>query len=67
MSYMLPTVYILLLLGSLLLGLILLAAGAVLWLRVKNKTAGILLVAAGLVLTACPVAVLLWEVITVRT
>ena len=59
--------YILLLLSSLLLGLILLAVGAVLLLKVQNKLAGLLVVAAGLVFTACPIAVLMWEVIIVRT
>ncbi len=59
--------YILLLLSSLLFGLILLAVGAVLLLKVQNKIAGLLVVAAGLAFTACPIAVLMWEVITVRT
>ncbi len=59
--------YILLLLSSLLFGLILLVVGAVLLLKVQNKIAGLLAVAAGLAFTACPIAVLMWEVITVRT
>ncbi len=59
--------YILLLLGNLLFGLILLVIGAFLLLRMKNKIAGILVMAVGLALALCPLAVFLFEVITVRT
>lgn len=59
-------VYILLLLGSILFGLILLALGAFLLLKVKNKIVGILLMLAGLAFTLFPLAVLMF-VITVPT
>lgn len=58
--------YILLLLGSILFGLILLALGAFLLLKVKNKIVGILLMLAGLGFTLFPLAVLMF-VITVPT
>ena len=53
-----------LLLGVLLLGLILLAAGVVLLLKVKNKLAGLLAIAVGLVLTLASSAIFLALVIT---
>jgi hypothetical protein len=59
--------YIILLLASLLLGLILLAMGAILLLKVKNKITGILVGVVGLVFTFCPVAVFIFLVATVRT
>ena len=57
---------IILLLASLLLGLILFVMGAILLIKVKNKVAGILVVAAGLAFTLCPLAAFLFEVVTVR-
>jgi hypothetical protein len=53
-----------LLLGVLLLGLSLLAAGVVLLLKVKNKLAGLLAIAVGLVLTLATSAIFLALVIT---
>ena len=53
-----------LLLGVLLFGLILLAAGVVLLLKVKNKLAGLLAIAVGLVLTLASSAIFLALVIT---
>ena len=53
-------VYVLLLLGSFLFGLILLTLGAVLLLKVKNKLAGILVIAVGLAFTLCPLAIYLF-------
>jgi uncharacterized membrane protein len=57
----------LLLLGILLFGLILLAIGAVLLFKVKNKLAGILLVAVGLVCTLSALSIFLSLIITTRT
>ena len=56
----------LLLLGGLLFGLILLVTGVILLLKLKNKTAGILVLVIGLVFTLGPLAVFLFQVITVR-
>jgi len=56
----------LLLLGGLLFGLILLATGVVLLIKLKNKLAGLLAIAVGLVFTLGPLAVSLFQVITVR-
>ncbi len=53
-----------LLLGVLLFGLILLTAGVVLLLKVKNKVAGLLAIAVGLVLTLASSAIFLALVIT---
>ena len=53
-----------LLLGILLFGLILLAAGVVLLLKVKNKLAGLLAIAVGLVFTLASSAIFLALVIT---
>jgi len=58
--------YTLPLLGSLLLGLILLALGVVLLFKVKNKLAGILVIAVGLAFSLLPVAVYLFLMINVR-
>ena len=59
---MLSMIYLLLLLGVFLFGVILIAAGAALWLQFKNKIAGILIAAVGLVFTLCPVAIYLFLV-----
>jgi len=63
---MLSMLYTLPLLGSLLLGLILLALGVVLLFKVKNKLAGILVIAVGLAFSLLPVAVYLFLMINVR-
>jgi len=58
--------YILLLIGSLLLGLVLLATGVILLIKVKNKIAGILVTAAGLAFTLFPIAGFMFFAITSR-
>ena len=58
--------YIVLLLGSLLVGLILLATGVVLLLKMKNKIAGVLVGVVGLVFTMLPAAAFLF-LITIRS
>jgi len=63
MIYELP-LYELALLVSLLFGLILLAIGAVLLIKVKNKIAGLLVSAVGLVFTMFPIAIFLFLTIT---
>jgi len=63
---MLTMFFILLLLSSLLFGLILLATGAILLLKVKNKIAGILVSAVGLAFTSCSLAVYMFLAITIR-
>lgn len=50
---------VILLIGSVLFGLVLLAVGGVLLLKVSNKLPGILAVAAGLLFTATPVLIYL--------
>ena len=50
------------LLGSLLFGLILLALGVILFLKLKNKLAGILVMAVSLVLILCPFVVYLYGI-----
>lgn len=52
-------IYVALLSGVLVFGLILLAVGAVLLLKVKNKLPGLLAVAAGTLFTVTPIAVIL--------
>ena len=52
--------YMLLLMGGLLVGLILLAAGVILLLKVKNKLAGLLVGAVGLVFSLLPLAAILY-------
>lgn len=52
------------LLGTLLFGLVLLSIGIVLMLKVKNKLAGILVIAVGLVFTLFPIAIFLFLTIT---
>ncbi len=54
----------LLLLGALLLGLVLIAAGIVLLIKAKNKIAGGLATAIGLVLTFIPIVIFLFLTIT---
>ncbi len=54
-----PAFYIVLLLGTVFLGLVLLAAGFVLLLKLKNKLPGGLAVAFGAVFTAVPVLIFL--------
>jgi hypothetical protein len=61
---MLTMLYILPLLGGLLLGLALLATGVIFLLKVKNKIAGVLVIALGGVFILCPLAVYL--ALTVR-
>jgi len=63
MIYELP-LYELALLVSLLFGLILIAIGAVLLIKVKNKIAGLLVSAVGLVFTMFPIAIFLFLTIT---
>ncbi len=58
--------YIFLLIGSLLLGLILLAIGAILLFKLKNKVLGILALAVGTAFTLCPLAVFAYQFVTVR-
>jgi hypothetical protein len=58
--------YILLFLGSLLFGLILLATGAVLLLKVKNKVAGIFVGAIGLAITLGQLTIFISQVISIR-
>ena len=50
------------LLGGLVFGLILLAAGAILLFALKNKLAGILVMAVSLVFILCPFAVYLYGI-----
>ena len=50
------------LLGSLLFGLILLALGVILFLKLKNKLAGILVMAVSLVFILCPFVVYLYGI-----
>ena len=52
--------YILVLVGGLLVGLVLMAVGVILLLIVKNKLAGLLVGAVGLVFTLLPLAVILY-------
>ncbi len=58
--------FMLLLLGSFVFGLILIAAGTILLLKVKNKMAGILVGLVGLAFTFCPLAGLLYFVVIGR-
>ncbi len=66
MITIMPSFMIALLIGVMLLGLVLLATGIVLLLKLKNKLAGGLTSAAGAVLTIFPVLILLGLVITQR-
>lgn len=59
--------YVLLLLGILLFGLVLLVTGAVLLLKLKNKIAGILVMAVGLLFAFATLAGFMFLVITTRT
>ena len=63
---MLSMLYTLPLLGSILFGVVLLALGVVLLFKVKNKLAGILVIAVGLVFSLLPVAVYIFLMISVR-
>jgi hypothetical protein len=54
----------LILLGTLVLGLILLAAGVILILTLKNKLAGILVIGVGLVITLVTIVVFSFLIIT---
>lgn len=58
--------YLLTLLGAFLFGLILLVIGAILLLKVKNKLAGWLVAAVGVVFTLVPLLIFLGMVITRR-
>jgi hypothetical protein len=64
---MMYTMLFILLLGSFLISLILLTTGSILLLKVKNKIVGILVGAVGLVLTFCPLAIFISQIIIVRT
>ncbi len=58
MNILLPNFYLVLLAGTLLLGLVLIAAGIVLLFRLKNKLAGGLTTAAGAVFTLLPLSIM---------
>jgi len=58
--------FLLPLLGTLLFGLVLLAVGIVLLLKVKNKLAGILVAALGLVFTLSPFVIYLFLMTAIR-
>jgi hypothetical protein len=66
MGSLIPVFYIILLLGLMLLGLVLLAIGIVLLLKLKNKLAGALTTAVGAVFTLFPTVILLALVTTTR-
>lgn len=57
MSAIFPGFYIILLAGAVLLGLVLLATGIVLLIKLKNKLVGGLTTALGLIFTAAPIFV----------
>ncbi len=59
MSIILPGFYFVLLAGALLLGLVLLAAGIVLLIKLKNKLVGGLTAAAGVAFTASTILIFL--------
>lgn len=61
---MLPTLFILILLASVLFGLSLIAIGGYLWLAAKKLIAGIILLAVGLILTSAPIALIAFFTIT---
>jgi NADH:ubiquinone oxidoreductase subunit K len=61
---MIPTLFILMLGMSIMLGFILIAIGGYVWLAAKKMIAGILLLAVGLTLTAAPIAVIAFFTIT---
>ena len=54
--------YLLILIGSFLLGLALLVTGAILLFKVKKKIAGIVVGAIGLVFTLLPLALILFQI-----
>jgi hypothetical protein len=66
MSTLIPVFYIVLLLGLMLLGLVLLAVGIALLLKLKNKLAGALTTVIGAVFILFPVVILLALVPTTR-
>lgn len=64
---MVYTMFFILLLGSFLIGLILLATGSILLLKAKNKIVGILVGAVGLAFTLCPLAIFISQIVVIRT
>ncbi len=66
MSAIFPVFYLVLLAGAMLLGLLLLAIGIILLIKLNNKLAGGLTSAAGAVLTVFPVLIILAFVVTQR-
>jgi hypothetical protein len=61
---MIPSLFILILLTSIMLGLSLIAVGAYVWLVAKKMGAGILLFVVGLILTSLPIALITFFTIT---
>ncbi len=61
---MLPTLFILIPLASILFGLSLIAIGGYLWLAAKKMIAGIILLTVGLILTSVPMALIVFFTIT---
>jgi hypothetical protein len=61
---MMPTLFSLILLMSILLGLSLIAIGVYLWWAAKKVIAGILLLVVGLILTSLPIALIAFFTIT---
>ena len=61
---MIPSLFILMLLTSILLGLSLIAIGVYLWWAAKKMIAGILLLVIGLILTSLPIALIAFFTIT---
>lgn len=64
---MIPSLFILVLVTSILLGLVLIALGGYLWLAAKKVIAGIVLLAVGLALTLLPIALIAFLTITRST
>ncbi len=64
---MIPTLFILMLWTSIMLGLSLIAIGGYVWLAAKKMIAGILLLAVGLILTSVPIALVAFFTITRST
>ena len=62
---MIPSLFILILLTSIMLGLSLIAIGGFLWLAAKKMIAGFVLLAVGLVLTSVPIAFNAYFMITI--
>jgi hypothetical protein len=61
---MIPSLFILLLLTGILLGLSLIAIGVYLWWGAKKMIAGLLLLVVGLILTSLPIALIAFFTIT---